>query len=172
MAAHVTPIDFVAIDFETANERRDSACAVAIAIVRGGEIETRSWLLRPPDMRFSPFNIRVHGITPAMVQRAPTWGEAWPEIAPVLAAAPELWAHNAPFDAGVLRAVCAMHGLVAPWPLRCTVQLARRHWPGLHCHKLDVVCAHLGIGLRHHDAVSDARACARIVLAARGLPAW
>lgn len=45
------------------------------------------------------------------------------------------------------------------------MKLARRTW-GLRPAKLPDVCRHLGIGLRHHDALSDAEACARIVLAA------
>jgi len=47
------------------------------------------------------------------------------------------------------------------------VQVARRAWPGLDSHRLPVLAAHLGIELTHHDAVSDARAAGRIVLAAQ-----
>jgi len=48
----------------------------------------------------------------------------------------------------------------------CTVRLARRVW-NLHPARLPDVCRHLGIPLRHHDPLSDATACAKIVLAAR-----
>jgi DNA polymerase-3 subunit epsilon len=46
------------------------------------------------------------------------------------------------------------------------MKLTRRVWK-LESAKLNVICAHLGIPLKHHDAASDAEACARVVLAAR-----
>ena len=48
----------------------------------------------------------------------------------------------------------------------CTVKLARQTW-GARPNNLVAVCRRLGIGLEHHDAGSDAEACARIVIAAR-----
>ena len=53
-------------------------------------------------------------------------------------------------------------------PFLCTVKLARATW-NLYPTKLPDVCRHLGLDLDHHDAASDANACARIVVAA-GLP--
>jgi DNA polymerase III subunit epsilon len=77
-------------------------------------------------------------------------------------------AHNASFDRSVLRACCERAGTA---PARnsylCTVRLARSVW-GLHPTTLAHVCRHLSIPLKHHDAVSDAQACAKILLAARG----
>ena len=48
----------------------------------------------------------------------------------------------------------------------CSVKLARVAWPQLERHKLDHVAAHFGIPLNHHDALSDARACAEITVRA------
>ena len=45
------------------------------------------------------------------------------------------------------------------------VRLARAQWR-IYPTALPDVCRHLRIPLRHHDAKSDAEACARIVLAA------
>ncbi|MBQ2470197.1 MAG: exonuclease, partial [Ruminococcus sp.] len=45
----------------------------------------------------------------------------------------------------------------------CTVQAARRLLPGMK-HSLDVMCAHYGIPLDHHQADSDSAACAEILL--------
>ena len=50
-------------------------------------------------------------------------------------------------------------------PFVCTVQVARKKW-GLKPNDLASVCRRLGIGLIHHNALSDAEACARIVIAA------
>ena len=46
----------------------------------------------------------------------------------------------------------------------CTVAMARRAFPELPNHKLDSVCDHCDIALMHHDAASDAEACARVAL--------
>jgi DNA polymerase-3 subunit epsilon len=77
-----------------------------------------------------------------------------------------LAAHNASFDRSVLETCCAAAGLRPPsLAFRCSMQLARSTW-GLRPTTLPAVCAHLGIPLQHHDALSDAEACARVLLAA------
>ena len=71
-----------------------------------------------------------------------------------------------PFDRRVLHACCVTGNVLPPpQPFVCTVQVARRHW-GLKPNDLASVCRRLGIGLIHHDPLSDAEACARILLAA------
>ena len=168
---------FVAIDFETADGGADSACAVGLVRVERGEIvKTAVQLLRPPRMGegdlFSPppaeFQFtRVHGIRPAQVADAPTFAEAWPRLSALLDGADFLAAHNAPFDAGVLSACCRAAELRTP-PHRFvdTVRLARSTW-SIFPTKLPDVCAKLGIELNHHEALSDALACAKIVIAAQ-----
>jgi len=157
---------FVAIDFETADRWRDSACAVALVRVEGGKIvSTQSRLIRPPRREFE-FTY-VHGITWPMVAEEPSFREIWPTMASILEGAAFLAAHNASFDRSVLNACCKAAGLEPPSvPFQCTVALARKQW-GLNPTKLPNVCHHLGIDLDHHDPVSDATACARIVLAAQ-----
>ena len=160
--------DWVAIDFETATRARDSACAVGIAVVReGAVVDSRSWLIRPPGNEYEYWNVRVHGITPDRTENAPTFAELWPLLRGYLDGAHVL-AHNASFDMGVLRALLASGGLEPP-EMRyvCTVLLARRAFPELPRHRLDTVCGHCGIELTHHDAASDAAACATIALRCR-----
>lgn len=156
---------FVAIDFETADPQRDSACAVALVRVEDGRVTGRAaHLIRPPRREF--MFTHVHGITWAKVQREPTFAELWPRLQPLLDGVAFLAAHNASFDRSVLGACCTRAALTMPTtPFLCTVQVARKRW-NLHPTKLPDVCGHLGISLRHHDAASDAEACARIVLAA------
>ena len=75
-------------------------------------------------------------------------------------------AHNASFDRSVLHACCDDRGIAVPeMPFLCTVKLARAAWD-LRPTKLPDVCAHLRLPLKHHDALSDAEACAKIVVAA------
>ncbi|WP_238182045.1 3'-5' exonuclease [Methylobacterium trifolii] len=157
----------LAIDFETANERRDSACAVGLAWIEGDRIVRRaSRLIRPPEMRFSPGNIRVHGILPADVRDQPGFAEAMAEFLPDLSRGLIL-AHNAGFDIGVLRASLAGAGVAVP-PLTylCTLQISRKVFPDPAGCGLGKVAARLGIRFEHHDAGEDAYACAEIALAA------
>jgi DNA polymerase-3 subunit epsilon len=159
------PESFVALDFETATCDSDSACALGVVVVDGFRIaRRRRWLIRPPRRNFE-FTY-IHGITWRMVANEPSFAELWPEVRSELRGAQFLAAHHAPFDRGVLDACCRRAGVRAP-RLRflCTVQLARRAWR-LYPTKLPNVCGFLGIELAHHDALSDASACASIVLAA------
>lgn len=159
------PLNFVAIDFETANHRRDSACALGLVKVVDGEIVDRAiHLIRPPTREFA--FTWVHGLTWKDVETAEDFGRLWPKLAPLVDGADFFAAHNASFDRGVLYACCAAYGLAAPTlPFRCTVQLSRRTW-NIRPTKLSDVCSALGISLNHHEALSDAMACAQIVLAA------
>ena len=156
---------FVAIDFETASARRDSACAVGVAAGCAGRVVlSRTYLIRPPSRQFTFTGL--HGLRWEDVRDAPTFAELWPTLRAWITDAAFVAAHNAPFDRSVLDACCARHRLRPP-PARftCTVQLARAQW-GIRPTTLPDVCRRLGIPVRHHDAEADAVACARIVLAA------
>jgi DNA polymerase-3 subunit epsilon len=156
---------FTALDFETADPGRDSACAVALVRVEDGVVVAReARLIRPPRRAFH--FTHIHGITWERVADAPTFRDVWPELAPLVDGVAFLAAHNAAFDRSVLAACCDRAGLAPPpIPFRCTVQLARKEW-NLFPTKLPDVCRHLGIPLNHHDALSDAEACAQIVVRA------
>ena len=160
-------LDFSAIDFETANEHRASACAVGVVRVRGGQIvETYATLLRPRVLRVDWRNQQVHGIAEADLHDAPTLADAWSEILPYLHRQPVV-AHNSAFDVSVLEHSCRDFGLPIPaFHCLCSVKMAKVAWPHLERHKLNVVAEHFGIPLNHHDALSDARACAEITVRA------
>ena len=165
-AAPDTASTFVAIDFETASTRRDSACAVGVAACYAGRVVlSRTYLIRPPSSQFTFTDL--HGLRWEDVRDAATFAELWPTLRAWIAGAAFVAAHNAPFDRSVLHASCARYRLRPP-PTRfvCTVQLARAQW-GIRPTKLPDVCRWLSIPLRHHDAGADAVACARIVLAAK-----
>jgi DNA polymerase-3 subunit epsilon len=157
---------FAAIDFETANYGADSACAVGVAIVERGRIVARLHeRIRPPSRQF--VFTYIHGLTWDDVKDAPRFDAVWAGIQRELAGISFLAAHNAPFDKGVLSACCESYGLSVPaQPFVCTVRLARAQWD-IRPTRLPDVCHYLGIKLRHHQADSDAEACARIVIAAQ-----
>ena len=150
---------FVAIDFETATTRRDSACAVGLAAGCNGRVVlARTYLIRPPTAQFTFTDL--HGLDWEDVHDAPTFAELWPTLRAWIDDAAFVAAHNAPFDRSVLHACCARYRLRLPrTPFTCTVQLARAQW-GIRPTKLSDVCRRLRIPLRHHAAGSDALACA------------
>ncbi len=160
-------LNFTAIDFETATDRRNSACSVAVVEVRDGEVAGEfSTLIRPPRLAFSPFNVRIHGITPEMVKHERDFAGVWPELRPFLEDRIVI-AHNAPFDMGVLKSSLLANHIEPPnFYHCCTVQISRKAWPQLPNHKLDTMGSFLHVDFRHHDALEDARTCAAIPLAA------
>ena len=158
-------MNFLAIDFETANYEPDSACAVGLVRVDAGKIVAKeSHLIQPPYDDF--FFTYLHGIAWEDVQDSPTFGELWPRIEPLTKDIDCFVAHNARFDKGVLHACCRRAKIRPPKiPFQCTVQLSRSIW-GIYPTNLPAVCRHFGIRLNHHDAASDTLACAQIMIRA------
>lgn len=159
-------LNFSAIDFETATSKYDSACSVAVVEVKDGVVADSYYtLIRPPQLCFLPFNIKIHGITPTMVKDEPDFAGIWDELRKRLEGKIVV-AHNAQFDMGVLRACLKTYGLETPnFRHCCTVSLSKKAWPDLYNHKLDTVGNYLAIKFRHHNAFDDAKTCAAIPLA-------
>lgn len=158
----------VAIDFETANRDPNSACALGVVQIENQAIvHEEIFLIRPPSYRFE--FTHIHGIIWSDVAQAPTFKQVWAKIANAIDSADALVAHNASFDRRVLYACCDLYQIPQPkQQFICTVALARQRW-NLYPTKLPDVCRHLNITLNHHHALSDARACAEIVIAASPL---
>lgn len=160
-------MNFVAIDFETANNRRSSACSVAVVEVRQGKIYDSFYsLIRPPQLDFNYTNIKIHGITPADVREKPKLPELWPSLRSHLEDKIVI-AHNASFDMGVLKDCLDEYHLPgASFQHCCSVGIARRVWPDLPNHKLGTLGDYFHIDFQHHNALDDARTCAAVVLMA------
>lgn len=122
------------------------------------------FLIRPPSRTFA--FTHIHGITYKQVETAPHFGELWPKLLPFFEGINFVVAHNVGFDRKVLESCCDRYDIDLPsFTYKCTVQLARKEL-GIYPTNLPAVCSRLGIELKHHDAMSDALACARIALAA------
>ena len=168
--------DFVSVDVETACGRVSSICQIGIVGFRDGEIVSEYETLIDPRDHFSSFNTRIHGITADHVAGKPCFGDLHEIIDGRLAGRVAV-AHSY-FDKGALTAACRVHDrsmIEATW--LDSVRVAKRAWPELASHRLNIVSRHLGIRLKHHDALSDARAAGLIVLRAveeTGIPlaAW
>jgi DNA polymerase-3 subunit epsilon len=132
-------MNFVAIDFETANYQPNSACAVGVVkVVNGKIVDEASYLIKPPTREF--VFTYIHGLTWRDVAKEADFGEIWPKVQSLLEGVEFLAAHNASFDRRVLEACCATYRIPAPsLPFQCTVQVARRTW-GIYPTKLSNVC--------------------------------
>lgn len=158
--------NFVAIDFETADFEHDSACSIGLVRVENDQIlKQMHYLIRPPRKRF--IFTDIHGIRWEDVSDAPSFSELWPTLVPTFNNIDFIAAHNAVFDRSVLHACCRASGFdPPPRPFECTLLLARKIW-NIYPTALPNVCKHLGISLNHHDAASDANACAQIIIIAK-----
>ena len=158
--------DFVAIDFELANNHW--ASAVEIGLSRGnpnGVLTTFSSLIRPPSGldEFLPRNVKIQGITASEIRNAPYWEEIWPEVEDFIGESP-LVAHNASFDMSVLRAIAAVQGRSFPeldyW---CTWVLSKNSL-NLSSYSLQAVSRALDIDHpNEHRSLSDSISAARVV---------
>lgn len=157
--------DFAAIDFETANGRRSSVCAVGIVVVRGGKIVDEFYsLIQPAPNYYTYWTTEVHCLTKKDTDGQPIFPNVWAQIVNRISGLP-LVAHNRPFDESCLKAVFEGYGMKYPgYEFHCTLAASRRALD-LPSHCLDVVAAACGYDLKsHHHALADAEACAAIAL--------
>jgi DNA polymerase-3 subunit epsilon len=165
VTAGVTEPDFVVIDVETACSRVSSTCQIGIVGFRDGRVSFEFETLLDPRDHFSPFNTRIHGIAAEHVVGQPCFGDVHAIVDGHLARRTTV-AHSY-FDKGALSAASRVHGraMVETTWLE-SVRVAKRAWPELSSHRLNVLARHLGIQLKHHDALSDARAAGFVVVRA------
>lgn len=159
-------LNYIALDFETANRYLGSPCSIGLVKVRDGAVVSREhWLMRPPvgHDEFSSFNIGIHGITPEMVVDAPRFTDLLGDLTAYIGD-DIVVAHNAVFDMGVIRSACDADG--TPWPnvrFLCSLVLARRAI-SLPSYKLPLVTAACGVTMtNHHHALADAEAVVTII---------
>ena len=147
--------DFIAIDFETANQQPSSVCSVGVVMVRNGQIVDSFYsFIQPEPNYYNYWCQRVHGISESDTEDAPVFSKVWQQLEERIVeiffsdqdlddvryqiATIPFVAHNARFDEGCL---------------------------SLPNHQLQTVAAACGYNLEnHHHALSDAEACAAIAL--------
>lgn len=158
-------MNFIAIDFETANEKRNSPCSIGIVVVKNGHVvEKIHHLIRPKEMRFMPINIGIHGIRPSMVENELEFDKVWESIKHYFNESLVI-AHNASFDISVLRNSAGLYDIKLPnFKYICTMKLARNFYKGIENARLNTVNNFLGYEFKHHDALYDALACTNILL--------
>jgi DNA polymerase-3 subunit epsilon len=155
----------IAIDFETANEQRGSACSVGLAWIEDGKVtRVEERLIRPRDMRFSGMNIAIHGIRPEHVEDSPEFPEVMDEFHDDFRGATMI-AHNAAFDFSVWRASLDIYRQSYPeLTYLCSLKMSQKVWTHLPSHRLNVIASHLSLRFVHHNAAEDAAVCAAAAL--------
>lgn len=148
---------FSALDFETATNHPASICQVGLVRVENGEITERfNELVQPPRNLYFHRNIEIHGIQPSDTESAQDFEHVWFKFKHLIEDQIVV-AHNANFDVNCLRNALAYYDLVQPqFEVRCTRVIYRRG--------LAYLSKKYRIALNHHDALSDAEACAQLYL--------
>lgn len=150
--------NFIAIDFETATTSTRMPCQIGIVIVKEGKIIQRiEKYIQPPGNKYNKKCIEVHGITPDITKDKPEFDVVWEEIKEFFEAN-FIVAHNIYFDIDVLNKALNRYNIEHPiiMGMECTFNLTGT--------SLNNACKDFGIKLDHHNALSDATACAEIFL--------
>lgn len=150
--------NFTAIDFETANGARNSICQVGLVKVQNGIITNEvNLLVQPPDNYYWKQFTDIHGISTKTTLNAPAFDQVWYQIAPYIENQ-NVIAHNGfGFDFPVLNKTLEYYDLQTPdYNKHCTYKLFGDNLASL--------CKKHTIPLNHHDALSDAKACAELFL--------
>ena len=160
-------MDFIAIDFEIANNNMNSACSMGMIFVKDNQIiEEKYYLIHPPTMEFDKDMILVHGIKPIDVLSAPSFNGIWEQIKHHFSQT-IIVAHNAQFDMSVLYACLKEYSLEIPeFNYLCSIPISTKATRGVKVgNSLKERCLHFDIEFEdHHNALADARACAQLVI--------
>jgi DNA polymerase-3 subunit epsilon len=146
---------FTAIDFETAQPKRNSVCQIGMVRYENGKIvETYNQLIQPPDNFYWGRFTDIHGISPQDTRYAPLFPEVWEDVKRWLDGQ-NVVAHNGAFDFNVLSQTLTHYDLAQiEYKQHCTYKIFKS--------KLNILCNTYGIPLNHHDALSDAIACGEL----------
>ncbi|MGE8203216.1 3'-5' exonuclease [Heyndrickxia sp. NPDC080065] len=157
--------NFIAIDFETANRNRHSICAVGMVFVEKNKIVDTVYSLIDPEEPFDGMNTYIHGIRLSDTEGAPTFNTFYESIQDRLKDQIMI-AHNLSFDGYALRDNLNRYNIMpVQSKLLCSYQLSKRLIPGKPSYSLKSICDHFDIDIiNHHHALSDAQACAEIMI--------
>ena len=148
--------NFTAIDFEIAHGKRWSICQVGLVRVENGITKEQfSVLVKPPNNFYWNNFIDIHGIIPQQTANAQTFDKVWHKIKPFIKNQ-NVVAHNGfSFDFHCLNQTLEYYDIAPPkYTGHCTYRIFGDNLASL--------CKEYKISLNHHDALSDAMACAEL----------
>ena len=163
-------LNYIAIDFETANYFKNSACSVGLVrFIDGKETDSCYSLIHPAKMYFIPeWTETIHHISYDDVRDKPYFPEIWDTIVmPFINLTPKipLVAHNGNmFDIPVIRNCCEYFGMEIPMlKYFDSLIIAKKTWPELDSHRLTALGEYFNIDYLAHDALEDSRTCGQII---------
>ena len=163
-------LDYIAIDFETANYYKNSACSVGLVrFIDGKETDSVYSLIHPAKMYFIPeWTETIHHISYDDVRDKPYFPEVWDTIVmPFINKTPDipLVAHNGNmFDMPVIKDCCEYFGMEVPkLEYFDSLIVAKKTWPDLESHRLTALGEYFKIEYLAHDALEDSRTCGQII---------
>lgn len=114
-------------------------------------------MIQPPENKYQKGNINIHGITPEKTKDEPLFPQIWEKVLPIIKNR-LIVAHNTAFDIDCLKKTLTYYNLEIPdFKTDCTFKRTGS--------RLDSLCEAYNIELtNHHNAVSDAIACAKIYI--------
>jgi DNA polymerase-3 subunit epsilon len=159
-------LNFVALDFETANAYRRSACSIGMVKVEDGKIVDEYYsLIKPTPFRFEPINTKIHGLSEIDCLNAPDFNELWPAIYSWFENQ-NIVGHNVSFERSVLKHIsldCNIDFKIQGFI--CSLKISKEKLPEMDSYKLSKIYGYLfNKKLKHHHALEDARASAEIMI--------
>jgi len=160
-------MEFVALDFETANADISSICQIGLVHFKDGTLQEEWKTYVDPEDFFDEINISIHGIDETTVKGAPNLRDISSRISSYLDN--RIAVCHTHFDRVALHKACEKYSLRMP---TCTwldsARVTRRTWDqcAYKGYGLGNVCAILGYQFVQHDALEDAKAAAHVLLAA------
>ena len=154
---------FFFIDVETANKNPNSICAIAIATISNGVINSKCWFVKPPTDEFTFSNI--HNITYNDVKDSATFDIVWKKyVLPLIGDRP-IVAHYAHFDINAIFSTLDYYHVAYDnnHLVTNTCIIARHLLPQLPNHKLPTLANHFHLNLEHHNPLSDVTACSNLL---------
>jgi DNA polymerase III subunit epsilon len=159
------PKNLVFVDVETTGMNPVDNRIIEIGIVRvedGVVVKEYSKLVNPM-AHIDPFIQNFTGITPDMIEGAPTFYEIIDEVEEILSNAVFV-AHNVRFDYGFVKQEFKRFGKSFSSKQLCTVKLSRQFYPGHRSYSLSALIERHGfVCPERHRALDDAKVCFQLL---------
>jgi len=155
--------DYIAIDFETANNNRLSACAIGLNFVKDNKVvhSSKHFIQPPSGERFLKTHIAIHGITKDDVEFAMNFRELWDFEFSKYFTNNLIVFHNASMELSILK-ILFEHYEISPYEISYIDTMLFADKLG-YSKKLTELARTFKIDIKqHHDPESDAETCSLI----------
>lgn len=150
------------IDIETPNKNNNRICSIAIINKVNGKTKFKQNLYVNPESRFDDLNMQIHGITPKMVENAPTFNEVWESVSKYFLNS-IIVGHNVGSDLAILSKTLQHYGLnLNTLSFIDTYTLAKKYI-NAKSYKLSELTKEFEYEGQSHDALSDCIDCENLL---------